>query len=61
VPISQVFCEKWDFPIGLTSVTFIHAENQKPGDLAEPARTAAITQLQAAAQNRFIAALDLIV
>jgi FMN-dependent NADH-azoreductase len=47
--------------IGLTSVTFIHAENQKPGDLAEPARTAAIAQLQAAAQNRFIAASDLAV
>lgn len=45
--------------IGLTNVTFIHAENQKPGDLAEPARTAAIAQLQAAAQNRFIAAPDL--
>jgi FMN-dependent NADH-azoreductase len=45
--------------IGLTAVTFIHAENQKPGDLAEPSRTAAIAQLQAAAQNRFIAAPDL--
>jgi FMN-dependent NADH-azoreductase len=47
--------------IGLTNVTFIHAENQKPGDLAEPARTTAIAQLQAAAQNRFIAAPDLTV
>jgi FMN-dependent NADH-azoreductase len=44
--------------IGLTSVTFIHAENQKPGDLAEPARSAAIAQLQAAAQNRLVAAPD---
>jgi FMN-dependent NADH-azoreductase len=35
--------------IGLTDVTFIHAENQKPGGLAEPARAAAIEQLQAAA------------
>jgi hypothetical protein len=33
-------------------VTFIHAENQKPGELAE-SRSAAITQFQAAAaQNR---------
>jgi FMN-dependent NADH-azoreductase len=32
--------------IGLTDVTFIHTENQKPGELAEPARTAAIEQLQ---------------
>jgi len=45
--------------IGLTSVTFIHAENQKPGDLAEPSRAAAIAQLQAAAQNRLISAPDL--
>ncbi|HZZ17544.1 MAG TPA: NAD(P)H-dependent oxidoreductase [Candidatus Sulfotelmatobacter sp.] len=35
--------------IGLTDVTFIHAENQKPGDLAEPARAAAIEQLRLAA------------
>lgn len=35
--------------IGLTDVTFIHAENQKPGDLAEPARVAAIEQLRLAA------------
>jgi FMN-dependent NADH-azoreductase len=32
--------------VGLTDVTFIHAENQKPGDLAEPARAAALEQLQ---------------
>jgi FMN-dependent NADH-azoreductase len=39
--------------IGLTDVTFIHAENQKPGDLAEPSRVAAIAQIeQAAAQPR---------
>lgn len=35
--------------IGLTDVTFIHAENQKPGELAEPSRSAAIEQLQQAA------------
>lgn len=35
--------------VGLTDVTFIHAENQKPGDLAEPARAAAFEQLQHAA------------
>jgi FMN-dependent NADH-azoreductase len=39
--------------IGLTDVTFIHAENQKPGELAEPSRAAAISQIQqAAAQPR---------
>jgi FMN-dependent NADH-azoreductase len=42
--------------IGVSAVTFIHAENQKPGDLAEASRTAAIAQLQAAAQNRSAAA-----
>lgn len=43
--------------IGLTDVTFIHAENQKPGDLAEPSRAAAITQIQqAAAQHEAAAA-----
>ncbi len=35
--------------IGLTDVTFIHAENQKPGELAEPSRAAAVELLQAAA------------
>jgi len=35
--------------IGLTDITFIHAENQKPGDLAEPARLAAIEEIQLAA------------
>jgi FMN-dependent NADH-azoreductase len=37
--------------IGLTDVTFIHAENQKPGELAEPARKAAFEQLQQAAST----------
>jgi FMN-dependent NADH-azoreductase len=35
--------------IGLTDVTFIHAENQKPGELAEPSRKTAFEQLQHAA------------
>src|ERR1700719_4188042 len=34
--------------VGLTDVAFIHAENQKPGDLAEPARNAAIAEIQLA-------------
>jgi FMN-dependent NADH-azoreductase len=38
--------------VGLTDVTFIHAENQKPGDLAEPSRAAAITQIQLAAAQQ---------
>src|SRR5580692_13016072 len=38
--------------IGLTDVIFIHAENQKPGDLAEPSRVAALAQIQQAAQQR---------
>src|ERR1700693_4533803 len=47
--------------IGLTDVTFIHAENQKPGDLAEPARAAAMEQVQlaASATDRPVAAQDL--
>jgi FMN-dependent NADH-azoreductase len=32
--------------IGLADVTFIHAENQKPGPQGEAARTAAITRIQ---------------
>jgi FMN-dependent NADH-azoreductase len=32
--------------IGLTDVTFIHAENQKPGPQAKPAKAAAIAQIQ---------------
>jgi len=35
--------------IGLRDVTFIHAENQKPGELAEPSRNAAIAQIKLAA------------
>ncbi|HVI07910.1 MAG TPA: NAD(P)H-dependent oxidoreductase [Candidatus Binatia bacterium] len=31
--------------VGLTDVTFIHAENQKPGDLAEPSRLAALAAI----------------
>jgi FMN-dependent NADH-azoreductase len=46
--------------IGLTGVTFIHAENQKPGELAEPSRAAAISQIQqAAAQPHVEAAVTL--
>jgi FMN-dependent NADH-azoreductase len=41
--------------IGLSDVTFIHAENQKPGELAEPSRSAAMEQLQAAAAGRSLA------
>lgn len=32
--------------IGLTDVTFIHAENQKPGQLGEAARNEAVAQIQ---------------
>ena len=32
--------------IGLTDVTFIHAENQKPGPLGETARAAAVAQIR---------------
>src|ERR1700693_410620 len=47
--------------IGLTDVTFIHAENQKPGDLAQPAPAAAMEQAQlaASATDRPVAAQDL--
>jgi FMN-dependent NADH-azoreductase len=47
--------------IGLTDVTFIPAENQKPGDLAQPARAAAMEQAQlaASATDRPLAAHDL--
>jgi FMN-dependent NADH-azoreductase len=37
--------------IGLNDITFIHAENQKPGELAEPARAAAISQIELAARE----------
>ena len=39
--------------IGLTNVRFVHAENQKPGELAAPALAAAIQQLQAAAAGTY--------
>jgi FMN-dependent NADH-azoreductase len=42
--------------IGLTDITFIHAENQKPGELAEPARAAAISEIQLAAAQPLDAA-----
>ena len=32
--------------IGLTDVTFIHAENQKPGEVGELARAAVVAQIQ---------------
>lgn len=38
--------------IGLTDVTFIHAENQKPGPLGELARNAAVAQIQQYASER---------
>jgi len=44
--------------IGLTDVTFIHAENQKPGELAEPSRAAAIAQLQQHAATAATAPLE---
>lgn len=45
--------------VGLTDVTFIHAENQKPGELGETSRAAAIAQIQqAAAQQTAAAALQ---
>lgn len=37
--------------IGLTDVTFIHAENQKPGQQGELARAAAVSQIQQLAHN----------
>jgi len=44
--------------IGLTDITFIHAENQKPGELAEPSRAAAIAQLQQHAATAATAPLE---
>ncbi len=44
--------------IVLTDVTFIHAENQKPGELAAPALAAAIEQLQVAATNNTAATAE---
>jgi FMN-dependent NADH-azoreductase len=47
--------------IGLTDVSFIHAENQKPGDLAEPARVQAMELVQqaASATSHLVTAQDL--
>ena len=47
--------------IGLTDISFIHAENQKPGELAEPSRKAALEQLEqaVAALGLLLAAFDL--
>jgi FMN-dependent NADH-azoreductase len=47
--------------IGLTDVTFIHAENQKPGELAEPSRDAAFALLKeaVASHNTSAAALQI--
>src|ERR1700688_3187659 len=47
--------------MGLTDITFIHAENQKPGELAEPSRKAALEQLQQAvtAATRHVDAAEL--
>jgi FMN-dependent NADH-azoreductase len=42
--------------IGLKDVTFIHAENQKPGEQAEIAKAAAIVQLQELASDTPISA-----
>lgn len=37
--------------IGLTDLTFIHAENQKPGPQAEPAKAAAVAQIEQSARE----------
>ncbi len=42
--------------IGLTDVTFVHAENQKPGAQAEIAKTAAIAQLRELATDGALSA-----
>ncbi len=43
--------------IGISDVTFIHAENQRPGgELAEPSRVAALEQVGAVAAGRELAA-----
>jgi FMN-dependent NADH-azoreductase len=42
--------------VGLTDATFIHAENQKPGELGESSRAAAIAQIQEAAVEQPAAA-----
>jgi len=38
--------------IGLIDITFIHAENQRPGELAEPSRDAAIAQIKHVAAHQ---------
>jgi FMN-dependent NADH-azoreductase len=43
--------------IGLTDVTFIHAENQKPGAQGEMARATAITQIRQLTANTSINAV----
>jgi FMN-dependent NADH-azoreductase len=42
--------------IGLTDVTFIHTENQKPGEQAEIAKAAAIAQIQQFASDGALSA-----
>ena len=42
--------------VGLTDATFIHAENQKPRELGESSRAAAIAQIQEAAVEQTAAA-----
>ena len=42
--------------VGLTDLTFIHAENQKPGELGESSRTAAIAQIREVAAGEAAAA-----
>jgi len=43
--------------MGLTDVTFVHAENQKPGPRAEAARATAMTQIQQLTGNASLSAL----
>jgi FMN-dependent NADH-azoreductase len=42
--------------IGIKDVTFIHAENQKPGELAEISRVGAVAQIQQAAMVHAVSA-----
>ena len=44
--------------IGLTDVTFIHVENQKPGEQAEIAKAAAIAQIQELASEGALSAVQ---
>jgi FMN-dependent NADH-azoreductase len=44
--------------IGLTDVTFIHAENQKPGPQAETARAAAVAQIQQLTANASVSTVQ---